>query len=266
MTIDNIQGLVEEFVKRLQLPEARYSFSVANSNEFVELIITVDDNVSTSLSIGNGTIRVLYSDDYDSDKYVALNFLTPVTLLYQLTVFFFAAVHEVTTLNFEELLRILLFEDNIHDWKGLVYALCENLMLECDIGDGTVNIEGTEIRYIPYLHKIIMNETEIELEDNEFTTVAEAMFKCVEYVANIIGVADDFFQIEDEEDNVVPEEAEEMGGAPMGGGDMDIDVDMESPEDMGGMGEEPEAEPVEPMENETFEEPQGPVVELDDLI
>lgn len=264
MTIDNIQGLVEEFVKRLQLPEARYTFSVANSNEFVELIITIDDNVTTSLSIGNGTIKVLYSDDYDSDKYVALSFLTPITLLYQLSVFFFAAVHEVSTLNFEELLRILLFEDNIYDWKGLVYALCENLMIECEIGDGTVNVEGTEIRYIPYLHKIVINKTEIELEDNAFTTVAEAMFKCVEYIANIMGVADDFFQIE-EEDNVVPEEGEEMEGAHAGGGgDMDIDVDMEMPEGGGEGGGE--AEPVEPMEGETFEEPQGPVVELDDLI
>ena len=260
MTIDNIQNLTEEFVKRLQIPEARYSFSVANSNDFVELIITVDDEVTTSLSIGNGTIKVLYSDDYDSDKYVALNFLTPVSLLYQLSVFFFAAVSEVVTFNFNDLLKIILFEDNMNDWKDLAYALCENLMLSCEIGDGIVNIEGTEIRYIPYLSKIIMNDTEIELEDNEFSTVTDAIFKCVEYIANLAGVADDLFQMEEEEDNLIPEEGEmEEGMPPMGGGDMDIDVDM--PEEEGG-----EAEPVEPMENETFEEPQGPVVTMDDLI
>ena len=51
MTIDNIQNLTEEFVKRLQIPEARYSFSVANSNDFVELIITVDDEVVTPPTI-----------------------------------------------------------------------------------------------------------------------------------------------------------------------------------------------------------------------
>ena len=260
MTIDNIQNLTEEFVKRLQIPEARYSFSVANSNDFVELIITVDDEVVTSLSIGNGTIKVLYSDDYDSDKYVALNFLTPVSLLYQLSVFFYAAVSEVVTFNFNDLLKIILFEDNMNDWKDLAYALCENLMLSCEIGDGTVNIEGTEIRYIPYLSKIIMNDTEIELEDNEFSTVTDAIFKCVEYIANLAGVADDLFQMEEEEDNLIPEEGEmEEGMPPMGGGDMDIDVDM--PEEESG-----EAEPVEPMENETFEEPQGPVVTMDDLI
>ena len=262
MTIDNIQNLVEEFVKRLQLPEAHYSFSVANSNDFVELIISVDNAVNCSLSIGNGTIKVLYSDDYDSDKYVSLNFLTPVSLLYQLCVFFFAATSEVISFNFNDLLKIILFEDNMKDWKDLAYALCENLMLSCEIGDGTVNIEGTEIRYIPYLSKIIMNDTEIELENNEYSTVADAIFKCVEYIANLAGVADDLFQIEEEEDNMIPEEGEmeEEGMPPMGGGDMDINVDVGE-----GPGGE-ETEPVEPMENETFEEPQGPVVTMDDLI
>ena len=58
---------------------------------------------------------------------------------------------------------------------------------------------------------------------------------------------------------------DEMGGMPSGGGDMDIDVDM----DMGDMGGEEameEPEPVEPMENEDFTEPQGPVITMDDLL
>ena len=87
------------------------------------------------------------------------------------------------------------------------------------------------------------------------------MFKCVEYIANIMNVADDLFKVEEEEpieeDNVTEEGGTSMGG----GGDMDIDVDMEMPEEGG---EEPA--PVEPMETETFEEPQGPVVTMDDLL
>ena len=46
--------------------------------------------------------------------------------------------------------------------------------------------------------------------------------------------------------------------APSGGSDIDLDVNV-------GGGEE-EAAPVPAMENETFEEPQSPVVEVDDLI
>jgi len=96
------------------------------------------------------------------------------------------------------------------------------------------------------------------------------MFKCVEYIANVMDVADNLFMPEEtgegefaEEDNVA-----EAGGMPMGDEDMDIDVDM----DMGDMGDEEAAEeggapePVEPMENEDFTEPQGPVVTMDDLL
>lgn len=260
MTIDDIQRLTEEFVKRLQLPEAKYSFSVANSSEFVELIIYVDDVVNSSLSIGNGTIKVLYSDDYDSDKYVSLSFLTPISLMYYLCIFFFVATKDVSTLTFNDLLQIILLDD-ITDWKSLAYALAENLNLSCDIGDGTVDIEGTEIRYIPYLHKIVLSDIEIPLEDGEYTTVVEGIFKSVEYIANIMDVADDFLFIDVEEENVMEGEMmEDEEGIPAGGMDIDMDIDMS--EENGT--EEPA--PVEPMENETFEEPQGPVVTMDDLI
>ena len=86
----------------------------------------------------------------------------------------------------------------------------------------------------------------------------------IEYIANIMDVADDFLFIDEEEENVMEGETleeEQPGGMPSGGGDMDVDVDV----DMGEEGGE-EPAPVEPMENETFEEPQGAVVTMDDLI
>lgn len=262
MTIDNIQQLTEEFVKRLQLPEAKYSFSISNSSEFVELIIYIEDTVKASLSISNGTLKVLYSDDYNSDKYVVLKFLTPISLMYYLCIFFFVATQDVSTLTFNDLLQIVLLDD-ISDWKSLAYALAENLNMSCSTTDEVVDIEGTEIRYIPYLHKIVLSDIEIPLEDGNYTTIVEGIFKSVEYIANIMGVADDFLFIEAEQDNVQEGEVtEEEPGMPAGGGgDMDIDVDVDMDEQGG---EEPAA--VEPMENETFEEPQGPVVTMDDLV
>ena len=49
MTIDNINDVVTEFTKRLQLPESKYKFMVTSSNEVVELVITVEDDVKSSL-------------------------------------------------------------------------------------------------------------------------------------------------------------------------------------------------------------------------
>jgi hypothetical protein len=90
------------------------------------------------------------------------------------------------------------------------------------------------------------------------------MFKTVEYVANVMDMADDLFNIEEEEENnlIEEEEGEESGGGSSAPMDMDMDIDV----DVGGGGEEAGAEPVPAMENETFEEPQGTVVTPEEVI
>ena len=271
MDIETIQNVTEEFTKRLQLPESRYDFVITTNSETVELLINVDGFVGSSLSIGNGSIKVIYNNDYNSDEYVAIQFLTPVSLIYYLSVFFYKTVLEVTTLTFNDLLSVVLLED-INDWKDLVYALCENLSLQCDISENPheedyVTIEGMKLHFSGFINQITINDIEIKLPDHEYTTVVEAMFKCVEYVANILDVADNMFVVEEPEDNVMESEMgeDETGGMPSGGGGMDVDVDM----DMGDMGGEEtmeEPEPVEPVENEDFTEPQGPVITMDDLL
>lgn len=263
MTIDNILDVVTEFTKRLQLPESKYKFMVTSSNEVVELVISIEDDVKSSLKITNGNIKVLYTDEYNADQYVALEFLTPITLLYQISILFYAAVKEVIQLDFNELLSIVLLED-VYDWKTLIYALAENVNLKAEIKeDKYVDVEGVEIHYNGFENHLRIDKTDIRLESTEYTYIVEAMFKCVEYIANVMDVADDFFKVEEEEDNVLeePQEGEEGGGMPS---EMDVDVDM----DMSDMGEEEGGEPapVEPVETETFEEPQGPVVTMDDLL
>lgn len=260
MTIDNINDVVTEFTKRLQLPESKYKFMVTSSNEVVELVITVEDDVKSSLKITNGNIKVLYTDEYNADQYVALEFLTPITLLYQISILFYAAVKEVVQIDFNELLSILLLDD-VYDWKTLIHAIAENVNLRCEIKDNYVTVEDVEIHYNGFENHIRIDNTDIRLENTEYTYIVEAMFKCVEYIANIMDVADDLFKVEEEEPIEEDNVTEEGEMPPMGGGDMDVDVDMEMPEEGG-----EEAAPVEPMEAETFEEPQGPVVTMDDLL
>lgn len=268
MDIEIINDVVTEFTKRLQLPESRYDFIVTSNAETVELLINVDGVVASSLSIGNGSIKVIYNNDYDSDEYVAIQFITPVSLIYYLSVFFYKTVLEVTTLTFNELLSVVLLED-VYDWKTLVYGLCENIGMMCNIQEGPyeedcVIIEGMKLHFSGFINQVTINDVEIKLEDHEYTTVVEAMFKCVEYVANILDVADNLFVVEEEPENVMEGQMEEGSPAPSGGMDMDVDMDM----DMGGgedMGME-EPEPVETMENEDFSEPQGAVITVDDLI
>lgn len=270
MDIEIINDVVTEFTKRLQLPESRYDFIVTSNAETVELLINVDGAVASSLSIGNGSIKVIYNNDYDSDEYVAIQFITPVSLIYYLSVFFYKTVLEVTTLTFNELLSVVLLED-VYDWKSLVYGLCENIGMMCDIQEGPyeedcVIIEGMKLHFSGFINQVTINDVEIKLEDHEYTTVVEAMFKCVEYVANILDVADNMFVVEEEPVNVMEGEmTEDMPPAPSGGGDMDMDIDMDMGGDMG-MEEGEEPEPVETVENEDFTEPQGPVITVDDLI
>lgn len=263
MTIDNINDVVTEFTKRLQLPESKYKFTVTSSNEVVELVIAVEDEVKSSLKITNGNIKVLYTDKYNADQYVAMEFLTPITLLYQISILFYAAVKEVIQLDFNQLLTIVLLDD-VYDWKTLVHAIAENLNMRTEIKDDFVTVEDVEIHYNGFENHIRIDKTDIKLESAQYTFIVEAMFKCVEYIANIMDVADDLFKVEEEPEVIEEDNVSEEGG--MGGmpSDMDIDVDM----DMGDMGEEggEEAAPVEPMETETFEEPQGPVVTMDDLL
>ena len=259
MTIDNILTVTEEFTKRLQLPESKYGFIVTSSNEIVELVITVEGTAKMSLKITNGNISVLYTDSYSADKYVALEFQTPITFLYQISVLFFTAVKDVAQINFNELLSIILLEE-VYDWKSLLYGLSENLNLSCEIVDDKfVRIEGVEIHYSGFENSLRIDDTEIELEKTEYTYIVEAMFKCVEYVANIMDVSDNLFQVEEEveESNVMEEAPGEEGEM-----NVDMDVDMSMPEPV----ENNEPAPVEPIETETFEEPQGPVVTMDDLL
>ena len=268
MTIDNISTVVEEFTKRLQLPESLYKFTMTTTNENVELIISIEDTVKCAMNITNGNIKVLYADSYLSENYLALEFMTPITLLYQLCIMFYACAKDVAQIDFNKMLSIIFLED-VYDWRTLIYAIAENVGLETELKDDYVVIDDVEIHYSGYLNKIQIDNTEITLRGNDYTDIVEAMFKCVEYIANVMDVADNLFMPEEtgegefaEEDNVA-----EAGGMPMGDEDMDIDVDM----DMGEMGEEvPEEggtpEPVEPMENEDFTEPQGPVVTMDDLL
>ena len=212
-----------------------------------------------SLKITNGNISVLYTDSYSADKYVSLEFQTPITFLYQISILFFAAVKDVIQIDFNELLSIVLLEE-IYDWKTLLYGLSENLNLSCEIVDDKfVRIEGVEIHYSGFENSLRIDDTEIELERTEYTYIVEAMFKCIEYVANIMDVSDNLFQVEEEveESNVMEEAPGEEGEM-----NVDMDVDMNMPEPV----ENNEPAPVEPIETETFEEPQGPVVTMDDLL
>jgi hypothetical protein len=259
MTIDNILTVTEEFTKRLQLPESKYGFIVTSNNEIIELVITVEGIAKMSLKITNGNIGLLYTDSYSADKYVALEFQTPITFLYQISILFFAAVKDVIQIDFNELLSIVLLEE-IYDWKTLLYGLSENLNLSCEIVDDKfVRIEGVEIHYSGFENSLRIDDTEIELEKTEYTYIVEAMFKCVEYVANIMDVSDNLFQVEEEveESNVMEEAPGEEGEM-----NVDMDVDMSMPEPV----ENNEPAPVESIETETFEEPQGPVVTMDDLL
>lgn len=265
MTIDNIQVVIYEFVKRLQLPESRYSFSVNNNNDSIELIIFIDDEARCALGIGNGTVRVVYSDLYDADRYAVQNFLTPVTLLYYLCMFFFISVSTVSIMTFNDLLSVVLMNE-VYDWKTLIQGLSDNLGMSFAEEEKGVSINDIPIHYIPFTNVIKIDSQEVKLLDSTYTSVVEAMFKTVEYVANIMDVADNLFNDENypEEENNLLEEGDEEGseGGNMGG-NLDMDIDINKDEESNVI-ESPE--PVEPMENETFEEPQGPVVTISDLI
>ena len=259
MTIDNILDVVTEFTNRLQLPESKYSFIVTSNSDVVELVINVEDEVRSSLKIINGSISVLYMDDYKADQYVSMDFQTPITLLYYLCIMFYTCVADVAQIDFNEILSVVLMED-VYDWRTLLFGLCENLNIPAKIKDDYVDIQDFEIHYSGFINQIRLGDNEITLEDTNYTTIVEAMFKCVEYVANIMDLADDLFKVEEEEEiEEEPDNVSEGGGMPS---DMDVDVDM----DMGGEGGGEEPAPVEPMENETFEEPQEAVVTMDDLL
>ncbi len=250
-------------MKRLQLPEARYSFALNGSNTAVELIIFMDGIMACTLSIGNGTMRVLYDDRYESDKYSVINFLTPISMLYYLCVFFYKAVsfdNENVDLDFNNILSVVLLNE-IYDWKTLVQGLSDNLGMEYFDNDKFVTVEGIEIHYNGFTNIIKIDTQKITLDNPSYTFVVEAMFKTVEYVANVMDMADDLFNIEEEEENnlIEEEEGEESEGGSSAPMDMDMDIDV----DVGG-GEE--AEPVPAVENETFEEPQGTVVTPEEVI
>lgn len=256
MTIDNINNVVNEFTKRLQIPESKYKFMVTSNNDTVELVILIEDEVRMSLKITNGNIKVLYTDKYNADKYVAMEFLTPITLLYQISVLFFAAVKDVIQIDFNKMLSVILLDD-VYDWKTLIHALAENLNLRSEIIDNYVMLEDVEIHYSGFENKIRLDDIEISLDNVEYTYIVEAMFKCVEYVANIMDVSDNLFMVEEEQDFMEMDNVMEEPN-----GDIDIDVNMDSEP----MPQETEPAPVEPLETGTFEEPQGPVVTMDDLI
>ena len=157
------------------------------------------------------------------------------------------------------MLSVILLE-NIYDWKTLLYALAENLSFNVQIiDDRYVDIEGVQIHYSGFENKIRIDNTEIVLDDAEYTHIVEAMFKCIEYIANVMGVADTFLNVQSPEEVIEEDNVSEEGGMPSGDMDIDVDMDMNMPEENG-------AAPVETVENETFEEPQGPVVTMDDLI
>lgn len=260
MTIDNISDVVTEFTKRLQIPESLYKFTITTTNETVELIIAIDDTVKCSANITNGNVKILYADGYTSENYIAMDFLTPITLLYQLCILFYASVKDVIQMDFNELLSIILLED-IYDWKTLVYALAENLGIETSIVDNYVDVAGVGVHYNAYISELRVGDTSIKLENTEYTDLVEAMFKAVEYIANIMEVADDLFAAEEPEEEVILDEEDNVSeGNAMPDMEMDMDIDM--PEEGGA--EEPE--PVEPVENEDFSEPQDAVVTMDDLL
>lgn len=264
MTIDNVQTTVTEFVKRLQLPESKYSFAINSGNDSIELIINVDNVLACSISISNGSLKMIYDNEYGALDYVAQNFLTPITLLYQLCIIFYATIKNVTDFDFNDLLSVVLMNE-IYDWKTLVQGISENLNLPFRKFDNYVTVNDVPIHYSGFTNTIKIDNTEIKLEDSNYTSVVEAMFKCVEYVANLMDSADNLFEVpEQEENNLLEEEEENDENVPSESGsdfnfDMDIDMNEEEP-----TGEE--SEPVEPMENETFEEPQGPVITPDDVI
>ncbi len=261
MTIDTIQTVVDEFIKRLQLPESRYSFAVNNNNDAVELIIFVDEEAKCALGIGNGTIRVVYDDKYDSDRYAIQKFLTPVMLLYYLCMFFYISVSDVSTLSFNDLLSVILMNE-VYDWKTLVQGLSENLGMTYREVEHGVEIDDVPVHYMAFTNTITIDTQEIKLMDSTYTSVVEAMFKTVEYIANIMDVGDNLFSDENYSEDVEMDNLIETDGEGTGGSSPEMNLDMDID-----MGEgEVAPEPVEPMENETFEEPQGPVVTMEDVI
>ena len=258
MTVDEIMGVLDQFSKRLSVPESRYKFVTTSNNEIVEFALFVDDELKCSLKISGGDIKVLYADEYKADNYASMEYNSSIGLLYYLCVLFYAQVKDVVSMDLEQLLGVLLFED-VTDWKTLAFALCENMGMKAEIvNDSYLDVEGVELHYNSFTNEIRIGTTPVLLSDDKYMTLMRAVFDCVEYIAVQLGVENLMFNVpqeEETEDNNVIE-----GG--QGGGDTNIDVDVEAPAEGG----EGAAEDVEPMETETFEKPQGDVVTMDDLL
>jgi hypothetical protein len=259
MTIDNIETTIYEFIKRLQLPESEYSFGVNCNNDVIEFMIFNNTKLAFSASISNGSIRVIYDNNYGSIDYLSLKFLTPITLLYYLCIFFFSAVHESFDLNFNDVLSIILLNE-IYDWKSLIQGLSDNLGLSFKRIDNYVCVNDIPIRYNNFTNTIKINDTEIKIKKSDYCSIVEDMFKCVEYIANLMDSADNLFLVEEEINNLL-EEDENDDVEDNSDFDFDVDVDMTETAES-----ENAPEPVKPVENETFEEPQEAVITPEDVI
>jgi len=267
MTIDTIKTTVEEFIKRLQLPEAKYSFKTNTSSESIEFMILVNGKLKNSLLLTNGSLKVIYDDKYGSLDYISQDFLTPISLVYYLCIFFFTAVSEISDMDFNDLLSII-FMNEIYDWKTLTQGISENLGLTYKKIDNYVTVNDIPIHYVSFTNTIKIDTTEIKLEDSDYCSIVEAIFKCVEYVANLMDVSDNLFTGVEESttSNLLEEEGEENDKGEEGsmgdssGGDFNMDIDINESDSEGS------PEPVETTENQTFEEPQSAVVEVEDLL
>lgn len=266
MEIQDIQRVLDTFIQRVELPESAYNITTNSDNTFIEFNISIGDELQYCLSIDNGSLRVLYGDDYTSQNYLKQTFTSPITLLYELCIIFYSAIHDISDMEFNDLLSVLLVNE-ITNWKELACALSENLGIDCHTENDTVVIGDVNITYDNWFRKLQFGENEITIEENTYTALVEATFKVVEYVANILGRADALFDetnVIEEEIEPIPEEPEENMSV---GSDIDVDVDMDVP-DMDSLIEDDfdETESVEPMDNIDFSEPQGAVITPQDVM
>ena len=264
MVIEDIQRVVTEFIKRVQLPESNYTLSQNTDNNFIEFKIAIDDKLYYCLSIDNGSLRVLYSDGYTSDKYYTQTFTSPIMLLYELCIIFYSAICNTVEMTFNDLLTVVLLNE-ITNWKELVVALAENLGISAHTENDVAVIDDLTIEYNESIGRLSFGSNEFELEQDSYTSLVEGIFSVVEYVANLQDKADSLFSSNNEniieDDKTIPEE------------DMDAnlsiddsDIDSEAMDDLieGGEGEEiPDVDSVPASDMETFEAPQEAVITPD---
>lgn len=260
MDFDNVKRTVDEFTKRLQIPNSDFSVTENGGEDSCELTVLIDNQIILNLSISSGIIKVVYTNDYESLDYEAQEFDCTVDLIYYLTVFVFSVLlknsSEEVEYTFNDFLSLVL-SSTITDWKSLVEALCVNLGILCSVEDDFVMIGDMTMVYNPFTHEASLDDMVFPLDGNNYIQVVKGIFLIVSYIAVLMQKDGSMFEIDKNIENLKEaDEAIENGDT-----DFDMDVDMDFDMDMGNndMGPEP---PVEIQEEPEEEEDMGLEEEL----